>query len=410
MGILLTQTNTFLIGGIAKILGYIMNVIFNVLSSIGIENIGLCIIIFTVIIYTLMLPMTIKQQKFSRLSAVMNPEIQAIQKKYQNKKDQASMMKMQEETQMVYAKYGTSPTGGCLGSLIQFPILFALWPVIRNIPAYVTGVKEAYMPLVNEIIASDTAVKAMEAIGKSKAIMMDPNNYDFTQKNIIIDALYKFQSSTWETLSEKLPELTNTIESVKEEVMGMNMFPTAGFGINIAETPWSIFKDALTNFSIVMIIVSISIPVLAGLTQWLSMRLVQKASQVNTGDNAMMNQMNAMMNFMPLLSVFMCFTMPSGLGIYWIASAVVRTLQQIAVNKKLAKESLEELIEKNKEKVEKKQKKYDKVAGSMINERAHQSTRKVTSNYSGETYRKDAKAGSLASKANMVSDFNKNHK
>lgn len=410
MGILLTQTNTFLIGGIAKILGYIMNVIFNVLSSIGIENIGLCIIIFTVIIYTLMLPMTIKQQKFSRLSAVMNPEIQAIQKKYQNKKDQASMMKMQEETQMVYAKYGTSPTGGCLGSLIQFPILFALWPVIRNIPAYVTGVKEAYMPLVNEIIASDTAVKAMEAIGKSKAIMMDPKNYDFTQKNIIIDALYKFQSSTWETLSEKLPELTNTIESVKEEVMGMNMFPTSGFGINIAETPWSIFKDALTNFSIVMIIVAISIPVLAGLTQWLSMRLVQKASQVNTGDNAMMNQMNAMMNFMPLLSVFMCFTMPSGLGIYWIASAVVRTLQQIAVNKKLAKESLEELIEKNKEKVEKKQKKYDKVAGSMINERAHQSTRKVTSNYSGETYRKDAKSGSLASKANMVSDFNKNHK
>ena len=410
MGILLTQTNTFLIGGIAKILGYIMNVIFNVLSSIGIENIGLCIIIFTVIIYTLMLPMTIKQQKFSRLSAVMNPEIQAIQKKYQNKKDQASMMKMQEETQMVYAKYGTSPTGGCLGSLIQFPILFALWPVIRNIPAYVTGVKEAYMPLVNEIIASDTAVKAMETIGKSKAIMMDPKNYDFTQKNIIIDALYKFQSSTWETLSEKLPELTNTIESVKEEVMGMNMFPTAGFGINIAETPWSIFKDALANFSIVMIIVAISIPVLAGLTQWLSMRLVQKASQVNTGDNAMMNQMNAMMNFMPLLSVFMCFTMPSGLGIYWIASAVVRTLQQIAVNKKLAKESLEELIEKNKEKVEKKQKKYDKVAGSMINERAHQSTRKVTSNYSGETYRKDAKAGSLASKANMVSDFNKNHK
>ena len=410
MGILLTQTNTFLIGGIAKILGYIMNVIFNVLSSIGIENIGLCIIIFTVIIYMLMLPMTIKQQKFSRLSAVMNPEIQAIQKKYQNKKDQASMMKMQEETQMVYAKYGTSPTGGCLGSLIQFPILFALWPVIRNIPAYVTGVKEAYMPLVNEIIASDTAVKAMETIGKSKAIMMDPKNYDFTQKNIIIDALYKFQSSTWETLSEKLPELTNTIESVKEEVMGMNMFPTAGFGINIAETPWSIFKDALANFSIVMIIVAISIPVLAGLTQWLSMRLVQKASQVNTGDNAMMNQMNAMMNFMPLLSVFMCFTMPSGLGIYWIASAVVRTLQQIAVNKKLAKESLEELIEKNKEKVEKKQKKYDKVAGSMINERAHQSTRKVTSNYSGETYRKDAKAGSLASKANMVSDFNKNHK
>ena len=66
-----------------------------------------------------MIPMTIKQQKFSRMSAVMNPEIQKIQKKYKNKKDQASMMKMQEETKLVYEKYGTSPTGGCLGSLIQ---------------------------------------------------------------------------------------------------------------------------------------------------------------------------------------------------------------------------------------------------------------------------------------------------
>ena len=89
------------------------------------------------------------------MSAVMNPEIQKIQKKYQNKRDQASMMKMQEETKLVYEKYGTSPTGGCLGSLIQFPILFALWPVIQNIPAYVTKIKDAYMPLVDQIMATD---------------------------------------------------------------------------------------------------------------------------------------------------------------------------------------------------------------------------------------------------------------
>ena len=69
--------------------------------------------------------------------AVMNPEIQAIQKKYANKKDQASMLKMQEETKLINEKYGTSPTGGCLGSIIQLPILFALWPVVQNVPAYV---------------------------------------------------------------------------------------------------------------------------------------------------------------------------------------------------------------------------------------------------------------------------------
>ena len=144
MGILLTQREGLIVGNIAKVLGFIMNAIFELLSKIGIENIGLCIIIFTVVVYTLMLPMTVKQQKFTRLSAVMNPEIQAVQKKYQGKQDQASMMKMQEEQKLIYEKYGTSPTSGCLGSLIQLPFLFALWPVVQNVPAYVNGLKEAY--------------------------------------------------------------------------------------------------------------------------------------------------------------------------------------------------------------------------------------------------------------------------
>ena len=105
------------------LLGQVMNGIFNVLSAIGIENIGVCIIIFTIIVYTLMIPLTIKQQKFSKMSAVMQPEIKKIQKKYEGKKDQASMMKQQEEINMVYEKYGTSMSGGCLPMLIQMPIL-----------------------------------------------------------------------------------------------------------------------------------------------------------------------------------------------------------------------------------------------------------------------------------------------
>ena len=125
---------------IAWLLGQVMNGIFNVLSAIGIENIGVCIIIFTIIVYTLMIPLTIKQQKFSKMSAVMQPEIKKIQKKYEGKKDQASMMKQQEEINMVYEKYGTSMSGGCLPMLIQMPILFALYNVIRNIPYYVNGI------------------------------------------------------------------------------------------------------------------------------------------------------------------------------------------------------------------------------------------------------------------------------
>ena len=207
MGILLTQRDGLIIGNIAKLFGFIMNGIFEILNSIGIQNIGLCIIIFTIIIYMFMLPLTIKQQKFTRISAVMNPEIQKIQNKYKGKNDQASMMKMQEETKLVYQKYGTSPTGGCMSSLIQLPFLFALWPVVQNIPAYVNGVKEAYMPLVQKIMATDGYQKIMEGIGSVKPILISPDKYDYTKKNTIVDVLYKFQEGTWDTLSDKFPDL-----------------------------------------------------------------------------------------------------------------------------------------------------------------------------------------------------------
>ena len=131
-GILLTQDDGALLGPISRLLGFIMEGIFNVLDAIGIPNIGLSIIIFTVVIYLLLMPLTIKQQKFSKLSAKMSPELQAIQKKYKNRKDNESMMAMNQETQAVYAKYGVSPTGSCVQLIIQMPILFALYRVIYD--------------------------------------------------------------------------------------------------------------------------------------------------------------------------------------------------------------------------------------------------------------------------------------
>ena len=108
----LTKSNVFIIGPVATLLGFIINALYLFLSgAFNIQNIGLCIILFTIVINVLILPLTIKQQKSSKLTQVMNPELQAIAKKYKNKKDQASMMKMQEEQQAVYAKYGISPMG-----------------------------------------------------------------------------------------------------------------------------------------------------------------------------------------------------------------------------------------------------------------------------------------------------------
>ena len=413
MGILLTQREGLIVGNIAKILGFIMNAIFELLSKIGIENIGLCIIIFTVVVYTLMLPMTVKQQKFTKLSAVMNPEIQKIQKKYQGKNDQASMMKMQEEQKLIYEKYGTSPTSGCLGSLIQLPILFALWPIVQNVPAYVKGLKEAYMPLVEGIMAQDGFKDVMVKIGSEKPILISPDRFDYTKANTIIDVLYKFQESTWDTLSSEFPSLSNLISETKETMMSMNYL----FGINIAETPSNMITSGIATAAVGTVIVAVAIPVLAGLSQVVSMKVAQSRTNNSNQnkDNPMVQQMDMMMKVMPIMSVFMCFSMPSGLGIYWITSAVVRTIQQVMVNRQLDKKSIDELIKENQEKAAKKNAKKKEVESKQLAAMAQTKTRRIedrnrSTNTNVDSYKKNAKPGSLASKSNMVSDFNNRNK
>lgn len=411
-GVLLTQSNTFIIGPVAKLLGYIMNFIFNVLSSIGIQNIGLCIIIFTIVIYTLMIPLTYKQQKFSKMTAIMNPEIQSIQKKYRNKKDQASMMKQQEETQAVYDKYGVSPTGGCGSIIIQFPVLLAVWQVVRNMPAYITEMKEAYMPLVNGIMATDGFQKVMEKIGETSPILISPEKFDYTKANTLVDVLYKFQPANWDTLRESFPALQSLIDSTEQGLTHLNYF----LGVNIADSPWNIMRSGA---SIGIIIVAVMIPILSGLTQWLSIKLMPNQNAGNDENNAMAASMKTMNMTMPLFSVFMCFTMPAGLGIYWIASAVVRTVQQVGINKYMSKIPLEKMIEKNQKKAAKKREKKGTTI-EKLNQMAQVNTKSIQTSKMSEKERNEileqaaranqnAKEGSLASKANLVKKFNENN-
>lgn len=113
------------------------------------------------------------------------------------------MMKQQEEINLVYEKYGTSMTGGCLPMLIQMPILFALYPVIRDIPTYVKGVKDVYMPVTEAIMNTNGFQKIMETIGEASPVLMNPKAYDYSQADTIVNVLYKFQDSTWNTLMER---------------------------------------------------------------------------------------------------------------------------------------------------------------------------------------------------------------
>lgn len=348
---LLTAANWPIVGQICWLLGKVMNFIYTMLDNTLTTDtglVGLSIIIYTIVVYTCMLPMTINQQKTTKMQAVITPEVQAIQKKYKNKKDQASMMKQQEEIQQVYDKYGTSMMGGCLPLLIQMPFLFALYPVIYNIDDYVSH---------------------------------------------ITDEANKFLTIPNMTISP-----SGMISAVRE---GQDLGFPGG----------------------VIIATAIILPLLSGLTQYVSIKLSQNITgshrHEDKDDNPMAGTMKSMNYTMPLISVFMVFTLPTGIGVYWIVSAIVRSVQQIAINKKLSKMSIEDLIEKNKEKAEKKRQKRGE-RNERINAMAQTNTKSIKSSANRtalneqekeEKIKKaqaNIKEGSLASKANMVKKFNEN--
>ena len=263
---LLTKSNTIIIGQVATLLGLLMNAIFSFTDGVfGISNIGVCIILFTLVIYALLTPLTIKQQKFSKMSAIMNPEIKAIQKKYAGKNDQVSMMKMNEETQNVYAKYGVSPMGTCLPMLIQLLILFALYRVIWNIPAYVASVKDVFTPLVNVLLKTQGTQQFLaDTVGNQ----VNFQRLGYTA-NSAIDALYKFKPADWTAMAEKFPDLSGMISQTTGSLDKMNYF----LGLNISNSPMTAMVENFKAHNWILFVCALAIPVLAGLSQWLNTRL-----------------------------------------------------------------------------------------------------------------------------------------
>ena len=410
----LTKAGSIL-GPIATVLGYVMDILFRFTSSFGVFNVGLCIILFTIVMKTLMIPLTIKQQKTTKLMSVMNPEIQAIQKKYKGKSDQESMQRQNVEIQAVYEKYGTSMTGGCLPLLIQMPILLALYRVIYNIPAYVPSVRVYFDNVVTPLMGqADYAQKLQEITNIATACGGKLDKFDFTNANRLVDMLYKFSTAQWGELQTLFPAISDVIGQNAAVVERMNTF----LGLNMAEAPgW------VPSFAWI-------IPVLAAVSQWFSTKLMSGNQPSTSADaeNPMAQSMKTMTTTMPLFSAFICITMPAGLGIYWIATSVVTIIQQLIVNAYMDKVNIDDMIAKNLEKVNKKRAKQglppakvtQNATASLKAIKAEEEKEKAAEEVkkekiakqieeSSKYYNTNAKPGSLASKAAMVQKYNEVH-
>lgn len=426
--VLLTKTGGFL-GPIAEILGWIMDLLFRLTSQFGILNIGLCIILFTLVTKVLMIPLTIKQQKSSKLMAVMQPEIAAIQKKYKGKEnDQKYAMMMQTEIKAVYEKYGTSMTGGCLPLLIQMPIIFALYQVIYHIPAYVQSVRGYYEAVIAKLPAGYQTTEAFTSL--AEAHKMAAANYDFTNINNVIELLYKLTGQQWDSLVNAFSSVGQAVTEsgirVVEAIEDMQSF----FGLNIAYTPMQVIANYFNkadNTSLLTALAALSIPLLAGLSQWYSTKLMT-ANQPKQADDAPGASMMKSMNItMPLMSVFFCFSFAAGIGLYWVAQSVFTIIQQVGINSYLKKVDIDDLVQKNLEKTNKKRAKkglpptkvgnVDEMLKKIEEKEAKQeqaqmakiAKTKAAVEESNRYYNENAKPGSLAAKANMVAKYNEKH-
>ena len=417
----LTAYDGAFLGPIAKALGWIMDKIYVFLSTVcHIDSIALTIIVFTVFIYLCLFPLTYKQQKFSVLTKKMQPELNAIQKKYKNKKDTVSMQAQQEETQMVYDKYGVSPMGSCLQMLVQMPILFALYRVFWNVPAYISSVKDIFTDVVNGIMATDGYAGTMEALYKSAGLKNVAFHADATgtaMSNSIIDVLYKLSESGWEALADSFPNLSDSIATTAANLKDINYM----FILNISDTPWNLIKTAWADKYWILLIAALLVPIVSYLGQVINMKLMPTAQDTGTGNaqaDQMAQQMKTMNTMMPLMTLFIAFTCPVGLVLYWTMGSVVRIVQQYFLNKHFEKINLDDIIEKNKEKAEKKKEKRG-IRQAQIYEAAKMNTKsnsmaskanissdKVEALNKAEEARAHAASGSMASKANLVKDFN----
>lgn len=380
----LTVEDGLILGPICWLFGKIFDLMYKLIElisnsmGIGYVNLSICVILFTFFIRACLFPLNFKQQKSSKIMNFIQPEINKATKKYNNKTDQESLMKKQQETQKIQKKYGVSLTSGCLPTLIQLPVFYGLYRVIQNIPAYVGDMKGKYDYIVNSMqniaidkidasklqaigldssanyydiinaVATDKEGQVSTAVSAAKQMMTAASNGNLTN-NKVIDVLDKISTHDWSQLQEIFGFTSGKEADYIQNFENMNRFL---FNLNIADAPGLKLSAALI------------VPILSAVLQFVSSKISMNASKNNANANdptaAQANSMMNMMTYgMPLMSLFICINLPIAIGLYWIVGSVITIITQLIINSYYNKCDKEAVLEKCREKAAKKQAKKE---------------------------------------------------
>lgn len=297
---------------VGDILRWLLDLIYQV-----IPNYGWAIIVFVLVIRLFLMPLDIRSRRSMRKMQQIQPQIDAIQKKYANDRERASQ-KMNE----LYKKEGASPLAGCLPMLLQFPILFAMFAVMREVANEKTiemifGIKEA-------LEAGNMSYEpALEGFLWIKNVFQ-PDSFMSTVVPKFGDELLTvtpYGALTQEMIDQAKAFLSTDLYATWSNAYGNTISYSAPMMFWLIEIP-AAFNGLFL------------LPVLSAVTQFLATKLMNATMPANNQSaNKNSNNQQLMKWFFPLFSLWICSTSNSGFALYWVFANIIQVIQQIVINK-----------------------------------------------------------------------------
>ncbi len=261
-----------MISAIASFLGMIIRLIYSLVNN----NYFISILLFTILTKLILFPLYLTQIKSTEKIKKIGPLDQKIREKYKNDKQ-----KQAEELSKLYSDNKINPMGGCLPLLIQFPLILAMFMIVKQPLTYIVNVPhEQIVEYTKEILQKDE-------------------------------------------VSDKEIQANEIIIAKEKSLINMQVFR----GFNLGDIPANVFsKDNAKKASPL----SLSIPVLTVIFSMLVNKIMQKNSTMTDEQKEMQKSMNLMM---PLLSGSIAYSMPLALGVYWLFGNILQIVQQLVINK-----------------------------------------------------------------------------
>ena len=281
---------------------------------------GFAVILFALVVNVILAPFMAKSKKSSMRTTRLQPKIQELQKRHEG-----NQQKLNEEMQKLYQEEGINPMSGCLWSLIPFPILIALYSVIRQ-------------PLTRMLFVGEEVVTAIQDFFVNQGWYTVPARTDAYYEIKLVNIAHEH----WAELQQQISSgALGNIDFSK-----LRDLDFTSFGVNLGNQPdWKFWNFDFSSPAIwVPTVILFLIPVISATLSWLSMKVSQLTTpQTDTQTQASMKSMELMM---PLMSLWFCFIMPASMGVYWIANSLFGMVRDYVLTKIYKKQLDKEDAEK----------------------------------------------------------------